>query len=519
MASSNNAWIPFVTAASAGVAAFSVLALTVLQSDSCGRNILSAEQLDSKRRSEYNYRWSQALEKAKLQFQFFLSRGVSETTTDEALLCTTLLTEEDTLQELVNLIISKELNDLQIVRMGKDSRLSSTEFYLWLIQGSVEVYQVPLQKFATLLGRAFERQVTSTAFCFVSDASAHAASHTVVGLVEATKSSVQVVEEPLWMACFAAILEQNLLSEASVETVLFALCRLEAQRADKASTLLITLPGQSSTAVLLPYLQKVFPDDRHVFCYTGCVRTVQYATQQRKSYARAKVPTSVQEAVRLQNPVTVTTPLYRSLAKSANVMKPFRAALASLPVAVADTTESWMGAVDAFLMLKEEDKANGYLPYVFKLDYVQTGNFAKESDAYWCVVSLLQFVTGTRTRAKDLSEQQIEAALSWLSDQSTRLPPLVSYRRAIENTVFQHKRILLENKTLLDTVQPKQHWTLKQTVKAGCSCCAPEDEDEDAEDMGALTDKLAAFKNPRLTKPGYVDGKTSFAFDPTRFNM
>ena len=99
----------------------------------------------------------------------------------------------------------------------------------------------------------------------------------------------------------------------------------------------------------------------------------------------------------------------------------------------------------------------------------------------------------------------------------------------VENCVFQHKLILIANKTLLDTVLPTQHWTLKAALKGGCSCCAPE-EDEGEEDMGALASKL------NLTRPGvytmksdqpstdtssknrgYVDGKTTFAFDPTKF--
>ena len=173
-----------------------------------------------------------------------------------------------------------------------------------------------------------------------------------------------------------------------------------------------------------------------------------------------------------------------------------------------------MGAVNAFLMLKEEEKTHGYLPYVFKLDYVQTGSLEKEKDAYWCVVSLLQFVTGSRTRAKDLTEQQIDAAIAWLQEQrqnDATLPTLSTNRKLVEETVFQHKLILLENKTLLDTVQPTQHWTLKQAVKAGCACCAPEDDEE--EDMGALTEKLAAFKNAgkKPANGGYVDGKTTFA--------
>jgi hypothetical protein len=202
-------------------------------------------------------------------------------------------------------------------------------------------------------------------------------------------------------------------------------------------------------------------------------------------------------------------------------MKPFRQSLARLPIHVADTVETWMGAVDAFLTLKDEEKRNGYLPYVFKLDYIQNGSLEKEKDGYWIVLSLLQYVTGSRSRSKDLTEQQIDAAIAWLKDQPTK-PHAAhnSCQKLIEETVFNHKRILLENKTLLDTVQPTQHWTLKQAIKGGCACCAPEEED-DAEDMGALTQKLAAFRGT-TTKPvtgGYVDGKSSFAFDPTRFNL
>lgn len=560
MSSHSSSWIPLATAGVAGVA---VVALTVLQSDACSRSILPAEQLATKRRTEYNYRWTTALTKAKLQFQYYVAGGNvnGSKAEEEVLLRTTLVTEESEMQGLVDQILSKkEPTDLRIVRLGKDDKISSTEFFLWLIRddnndidasntnitssstessnnepqkkkarrGSSEdiIYQVPLTKFTALLSAALERHVTSTTFCFVSDASANAASRTVVGMVQAIKSnSTQVVQEPLWMAALAAIVEHNLLSAASAETVLFSLCRMEAQRfSSKAcTTLLITLPGQATTTLLLPLLQKVFPDDRHVFSYTGCVHTVQYAAQARQSYPRAQVPKTLDEAVSLNNPVTVTTPIYRTLHKSASVMKPFLGALARLPLAVADTVETWMGAVDAFLMLKEEERKNGYLPYVFKLDYVQKGSLEKEKDAYWCVVSLLQFVTGSRTRAKDLTEQQIDAAISWLKDHNqttTNLPALPVNRKLVEETVFHHKRILLENKTLLDTVQPTQHWTLKQAVKAGCACCAPED-DENAEDMGALTEKLAAFKNAgkKPVNGGYVDGKTTFAFDPTRFNM
>merc|ERR1712151_323825 len=106
----------------------------------------------------------------------------------------------------------------------------------------------------------------------------------------------------------------------------------------------------------------------------------------------------------------------------------------------------------------------------------------------------------------------------------------------IEECVFQHKQILLQNKTLKDTVQPTQHWTLKQAVrKGGCLCCAPEgdgeEEEEEAEqqmkqlreqDMkgkpkkGKQTNTFngVVTSSSKRHRPMYVDGKNTFAFDP-----
>jgi hypothetical protein len=193
-----------------------------------------------------------------------------------------------------------------------------------------------------------------------------------------------------------------------------------------------------------------------------------------------------------------------------------------------------MGAIDAFFALKAEDKKNGYLPYVLKLDYVMSGLSLDEgSDRYWALLSLLQFVTGSKSRA--MPTQVIDAAVSWLQDYSLPAVAPISFpqKRAIDNVVFQHKLILIENKTLTDTVQPTQHWTLKAAAKRGCACCAPEDDDDDeeAEDMGALAGKLdmsrpgamnvaaQGSRVPNSNRTHYVDGKTAFAFDPSKFSI
>ncbi len=107
--------------------------------------------------------------------------------------------------------------------------------------------------------------------------------------------------------------------------------------------------------------------------------------------------------------------------------------------------------------------------------------------------------------------------------------------KAIENCVFQHKSILIGNKTLKDTVLPKQHWTLKQASRAGCSCCGPDPYDEmeenetgpkegtggssikvDVSGAGAAT--LVSTNDNTVKGKGYVDGKMGFAFDPTKFS-
>jgi hypothetical protein len=107
----------------------------------------------------------------------------------------------------------------------------------------------------------------------------------------------------------------------------------------------------------------------------------------------------------------------------------------------------------------------------------------------------------------------------------THFPPFsASQVNAVEDCVFRHKSVLLGTKTLKDTVLPTQHWTLKAASKAGCSCCAPEEVDEDelkyfaakraAEDG---VDELFALSKPPRGKPTYVDGKVAFAFDPSKF--
>ena len=122
-----------------------------------------------------------------------------------------------------------------------------------------------------------------------------------------------------------------------------------------------------------------------------------------------------------------------------------------------------------------------------------------------------------------MPEGLIDAAKEWVKEynekqQMKATVVLTEYeRKMIENCCFQHKQILIGNKTLKDTVLPRQHWSMKQASRAGCSCCGPDpyDEMEEEEEEEKIFDTGGSRAN---NNNNYVDGTTGFAFDPTRFS-
>merc|ERR1712070_834104 len=110
----------------------------------------------------------------------------------------------------------------------------------------------------------------------------------------------------------------------------------------------------------------------------------------------------------------------------------------------------------------------------------------------------MQFVTGCQGRS--ISTEKIDAAKEWIKDynltqvaEQAKVEKSVALsehdRTMIENCCFQHKQILIGNKTLQDTVLPKEHWTLKQASRNGCSCCGPDPYD-------LMTEEEAEESNP-----------------------
>lgn len=452
-------------------------------------------------------------------------------------------------------------------------------------------YQLPLTAFGTALAAAFEQRVlTSVTLCIVYDAAAGRGADCLVNLAKvatqnasplsssppnhraaaATTTAVQCHPNPAWMVQWALLsLQQQQINSGGNEMmarVLYALCRLEALQAFAARdrpvvhTVLYTIPT-AVVPILLPALHDIFPDDRHVFCYTGCVAVVAAAAAPpfTARTARNRRNSNRRNFWEFNDPVAFTTPI-RPLRSAHLVLAPHLAALAALPVNVAAVTECWMAAVDCYLERKLSTTANPYLPYVCKLDYLlvppdpqqrseESSSPSTTSSRYLSCRSLLQYVTGSKSR--ELPPELLDAACSYLRDDDdggddarhrghNSAPPRRqqqkhAYQRRIEDAVFPHKQILLANKTLVDTVLPARHWTLKQAAKAGgCACCAPDDDDDDtAQALGTLTTALPGVpaagggrdgggggggtSSPAARRRGYVDGKSGFAFDPGHF--
>ena len=299
----------------------------------------------------------------------------------------------------------------------------------------------------------------------------------------------------------------------------------------------------------------VFPEDRHIFAYDGCIASVQRSRYTELVHKKSQLYTSLEPIVRgmCRDPVKVTTPLPSNTPLCFDVSLggtggALECSLAQVPVHQARSVETWISSVDTYFKLKAEEDNNGYLPFCLKLGFLvnnPVGNFEQGTDSYWCLNSILQYVTGCQ--GKSVPEGVLDAAKEWIKDynvahkaETTRIEALVllsEYEKSmIENCCFQHKQILIGNKTLQDTVLPKEHWTMKQSSRNGCACCGPdpyeleeEGESETSENttpsssnLGLGSINVAIASNHELStkklRGGYVDATKVFAFDPTRFS-
>jgi hypothetical protein len=545
-------------------------ALAVAQTDWFSRTIAcSPEQLQRKRIASYQYQWNQALIQ---QIRLFHS-AFNYSSPNQSMECAELITSDEEIRDLVQRLVraqqqhsskgkqdKEQFQKLRIVHIGRDSQLlppsSATTsnpinaYFVWLqyfeqdettAPRTRRVLQIPMLKFGHAFKEAMEKTlIRSSTLCFVYDATPQWSSSILVPLLTTVtklfppemKSSssgttippVNISQNPAWIVQLALLLaasQDDATSHQALQQCLYSFCCLEScflRATDTAShnTMMYTIPT-SIIPIVLPVLHDLFPDDRHVFLYTGCMQTLS-----RKS----PVIVPEDEPHTFHSIVAWMAPIYMqsqdrkgsssmfSSGEGGGHVRPeaLYRAMTQLPLALASHTECWMAALDT-LLVRQKQKGISFLPYVCKVDYLLPSS-SDVTSRRWSVRSLLQYVTGTKSR--EMAPETLDAACRWLEE----LPPpttVAPWQRAVENVVFQHKLILLPNKTLVDTVRPSEHWTLKQSAKlGGCSCCGPND-DEEEEVVGSAAPRDVLFGiNPVKTR-GFVDGKTAFAFDPSQF--
>mmetsp|Transcript_178 Transcript_178/g.285 ORF Transcript_178/g.285 Transcript_178/m.285 type:complete len:512 (-) Transcript_178:97-1632(-) len=398
-----------------------------------------------------------------------------------------------------------------------------------------EVVQAPLLTFVNVLAKAFEEKMTSTALCFVADASSALGLDMIHQIVKDSDAGMALVQQPAWMANLALL--HSKFDPSNLQQIIFAFSRLDAWRVrdqvGEARTAVFTLPGQGTTSILLPILQKVFPCERHVFVYDGGIDSVSRGVT---------LTCSERERTCHFIPFSPIDPM------------PCIDELAKLAITKAELVEAWMSSIDAFLKLKHAEKKTGYVPFVCRLGFLmsqvgQLGN-GKVDQSELALKNLLQYMTGSKSSSRALKESVLENAKGAMlqvrskemQGAKRRKGNLSEYERGmVEECAFAHKGILIENKTLMDTVQPKAEWSLKAAKKmTSCACCMPgqgdEESDEEEDKSESETEGVGAGKGiaaitgveikdqndakamfTATPSTNYVDGKSMFAFDPSKF--
>jgi hypothetical protein len=378
-----------------------------------------------------------------------------------------------------------------------------------------DMIRVPLVPFCRVVADCCP-QINTPTLCFLHDATG-GQDEIIAKLLQLDPSVTSCQGGPsFWLKQWSTDLH---LSKQHKDLVLQSLVRVQAAllvlqaqttAAKTASKTLVLVPISTEyVPILLAALHSVFPNDKHIFLYTGCVQAA--AVQQQQQRRRP-----------------VMTPLQPLASIHLRKRREFHAALAKLPWSVAAAVEAWLAAVDALLIRQDDYWTNGFRPYVCRLDYLLLdtgGNNATEQK--WAVRSLLQYCCcGTATTAT-ADQDFFEAALKTIQALPSVPSSLSSsrYAQEIDAVVFCHQRILMAHRILPDTVPPVEHWALKEQQQTGgpggggCACCifGMEDAEADEELLQMGNQGGYSIKTRSSGATNFTDGRIGFAFDPARF--
>eukprot|EP00984_Skeletonema_dohrnii_P003126 scaffold1041_cov93-Skeletonema_dohrnii-CCMP3373.AAC.13 len=256
--------------------------------------------------------------------------------------------------------------------------------------------RVPLFAFCERLANAFKEQMTSTALCFVADASSGMGAEMLTDIVKDCNYGVATISNPAWMTTLALIVSKNTqnITTQQFETIIFALCRLDAFRVRESvgvsRTVLFTLPGQACVPQLLPLIQK----------YGSSYR--QKASKEEWELV-SETPTTISATVPI-------APLRHIRARA------LPDALANLNNSQASIVEAWMASIDKFLDMKSREKKISYAPFVCRVGVLMKrsviGNEVGSDVSELALKNVLEFISGSNSRA--IPEEVFEAAQSSL---------------------------------------------------------------------------------------------------------
>jgi hypothetical protein len=472
-------------------AALTASCLILLSSDFVSRRIFSSEQLYSKRRQDQLFELDKAIQYSIQMLRQHVNEGYQFDSESEKSITDVILADDD-ISNLVKGVFDSESNLApMIVAISKDLSLPMDQLYIFIAfpqpnavqkDGSRRYnrrVQVPLLKFCSVLASLFKDQETNAAICFIADASSSLSSQVLGKLIHECLVDVPLIQEPAWMTWMALLIRRSAVDSTEAETVIYALVNLEIYRrlhlSGKFNTIVLSLPGQSCSSIMMPILQKLFPHERHIFAYDGCVRSVERGLSLHKGVITSELDLSVESMPRDVSASVPCVPLYQKLPG-------LPACLGQLNRSTASVVEAWMASVDAFINLKENEQ---YLPFVCKMDYLLSDD-KKISEL--ALTNILEFITGSRPQ--NLDKQVFHAAKNvlaelkevWRKDMERGFRMDFNCRKLIENCVFTHKMILIGNTTLRDTVEPRKKFSLKSTkCDTSCACCFGGDENSEDE--------------------------------------
>ena len=475
-------------------AALTASCLILLSSDFVSRRILSPEQLYSKRRQDQLYDLDNAIKHSIQNIRQHVNEGYQFDSESEKSITDVILSVDDVSNLVKGILDSESKLAPMVVAISKDLSLPMDQLYIFLAfpqQDAVQKdgsrrynrrVQVPLLKFCTALASIFKNQNESSAICFIADASSSLSSEILGKVICNCQAKLPLVQEPAWMIWLSMLIRRSMMDSTEAETVIYALIKLEVYSrlhlSGTFNTIVFSLPGQSCTPIMMPILQKLFPSERHVFAYDGCVRSVERGLALHKGLISDTPDLAVESMPRHLSACVPCMPLQQKLSG-------LPACLRKLNRATAGLVEAWMASVDAFITLKENEENNQYSPFVCKMEYFLSDD---EKMPELALTNILEFITGSRP--KFLDEDVVRAAKSIMVDfrkdmkqdmvKILRINP--DSHKLIENCVFTHKMILIGDKTLIDTVEPREKWRLKTTKCINtCACCFGEDENSDDE--------------------------------------